>query len=193
MSVREIDVKELKGYIGMEGLILQGCGGDLTEWVDGINEELTNNGILLDGTKFSIDDCVSFKNEGVTCMLYQFNEHIKLDMGKLAMWRLKTHGAFSGKWLTDYVNNRLGGFTLTQQKREKPDCPLIGEDGNIFNLIGIARKTLKKNGMIKEAEEMTSRITTEAESYDEALVIIGEYVNITSDEDMSEDEGMHLE
>ena len=28
-----------------EGLILQGCGGDLTEWVDGINEMLTKAGM----------------------------------------------------------------------------------------------------------------------------------------------------
>ena len=30
---------------------------------------------------------------------------------------------------------------------EKPDCPLIGQNGNIFNLAGIASRTLKENGM----------------------------------------------
>ena len=30
---------------------------------------------------------------------------------------------------------------------KKPKCPLIGQDGNVFNLIGIASKTLKRNGM----------------------------------------------
>ena len=30
-----------------EGLILQGCGGEVKEWVDGINDILTENGYFL--------------------------------------------------------------------------------------------------------------------------------------------------
>ena len=30
---------------------------------------------------------------------------------------------------------------------EKPKCALIGQDGNILNLVGIASRTLKQNGM----------------------------------------------
>ena len=37
---------------------------------------------------------------------------------------------------------------------EKPKCPLIGQNGNIFNLMGIASKTLKRNGMSNDAKEM---------------------------------------
>lgn len=59
----------------------------------------------------------------------------------------------------------------------KPRCKLIGEDGNIFNLMGIASKTLKKVGMKDEADEMVDRIT-KSQSYDEALAIIMEYVEI---------------
>ena len=33
---------------GQEGLILQGCDGDLEEWMEGINEMLTQSGILLE-------------------------------------------------------------------------------------------------------------------------------------------------
>lgn len=70
---------------------------------------------------------------------------------------------------------------------EKPKCPLIGQNGNVFNLMGIASKTLKKNGMADEAKEMCSRITFSG-SYDEALSIIDEYVEITSvDEEETED------
>ena len=32
-----------------------------------------------------------------------------------------------------------------ENKCVKPDCPLIGTDGNIFHLVGIAAKTLKRN------------------------------------------------
>ena len=59
----------------------------------------------------------------------------------------------------------------------KPDCPLIGTDGNIFHLMSIASGTLRKNGMQEQAEEMRNRIF-QCQSYDSALSIIGDYVNI---------------
>lgn len=59
----------------------------------------------------------------------------------------------------------------------KPECKLIGEDGNIFNLIGIASRTLKQNDMKDQADEMCHRVFR-ASSYNEALMIIGEYVDI---------------
>jgi len=74
-----------------EGLILQGCGGDLQEWVDGINKTLTESGILLEETSFKSEDCRTFNHDGVTCLLFPFSEDVKLNVGKLAMWRLQTH------------------------------------------------------------------------------------------------------
>lgn len=62
-------------------------------------------------------------------------------------------------------------------KRNKPDCKLIGEDGNIFNLMARASRTLRENDLSEEAKEIRERITSSG-SYDEALCIIGEYVNI---------------
>ena len=62
-------------------------------------------------------------------------------------------------------------------KRNKPDCKLVGEDGNIFNLMARASRTLRENDLSEEAKEMRERITSSG-SYDEALCIIGEYVNI---------------
>ncbi len=62
---------------------------------------------------------------------------------------------------------------------KKPTCKLIGENGNIFNLLGIASRALKENDLISQAEEMKYRIISgEAGSYDEALHIIMEYVEI---------------
>ena len=110
------------------------------------------------------------------------------------MWRLQTHEMFGGTWLSDYVPNRLGGFVTEEQSQEKikPKCPLIGADGNIFNLMGIASNTLKHSGMADEAKEMCNRITSSG-SYDEALCILGEYVEICSEEDMEEDPEIDLE
>ena len=187
MSVKTISKDELRRMEDSEGLILQGCGGSLDEWVDGINDMLTEDGILQDGTKFH--DCSAFENDGVTCLLFPFKDDVKLDVGKLAMWRLRTYGQFGGTWLSDYVPNRLGGFISKEQTAEttpKPDCPLIGQDGNIFNLMGIASRTLREKGLEDRAKEMCVRIR-ESGDYYKALGVIGEYVNITSTDEVSEE------
>ena len=36
---------------------------------------------------------------------------------------------------------------------EKPLCPLIGQDGNIFNLVGIAARTLREAGLRDQAKD----------------------------------------
>lgn len=52
--------------------------------------------------------------------------------------------------------------------------PLVGADGNVFVLLGIATKALRRAGHRDLASELTDRITS-AGSYEEALSIIGEY------------------
>lgn len=80
---------------------------------------------------------------------------------------------------------------MMNENKKKPDCPLIGRDGNIFNLMGIASRTLRRNGMAEEAKEMTNRIY-QSGSYDEALCIMGEYVNITSVDEIEDEMGMQM-
>ena len=192
MSIQKISTEQLRRMRDQEGLILQGCGGDPQEWVDGINQILTEEGILKKGAKF--EEAYTFQHDDLTCLLFPFRENMELDMGKLAVWRLATHSTFGGTWLSDYVPNRLGGFVQEQERKAvpehvKPDCPLIGEDGNIFRLMGIASETLRENGMQEQAEEMRSRIF-QCQSYDSALSIIGDYVNITTNE---QSEGLSME
>jgi len=174
--MNRITLDELRRMKDSEGLIIQGCGGDLNEWVTGINELLTNEGILLDGSTFK--DVAAFENDGRTNLLFTMGDDVKLNMGRLAMWKLQSRETFGGYWLSDYLPNRLGINTDMDapMEQEKPDAPLIGADGNIFALMGIASKTLKRVGMPDEAKEMCSRITGSG-SYDEALGIIMEYVN----------------
>ena len=47
--MKEIKTDDLRRMEGREGLVLQGCGGSLQEWVDGINDMFTEQGILLSG------------------------------------------------------------------------------------------------------------------------------------------------
>lgn len=107
MNIKTITTDDLRRLKDKEGLILQGCGGNPQEWLDGINELLTEEKILLNGSEFQ--DCSVFKNDDITCILYPF-ENVELNMGKLAVWRIASYETFGGTWLSDYVPNRLGGF-----------------------------------------------------------------------------------
>ena len=186
MRIRTISMGQLCCMGDQECLILQGCGGDPQERVDGINEIFAKEGILKKGAGF--EEAYTFRHDRLTCMLFPFKEDMKLDVGKLAVWRLTSYSTFGGTWLSDYVPNRLGGFIQEQKtapERIKPDCPLVGEDGNIFRIMGIASEALRENGMQEQAEEMRSRIF-QCQSYDSALSIIGDYVNITAKEKAEE-------
>lgn len=170
-EILEISTDKLRRMEGREGLILQGCGGDPQEWVDGINQILTDAGILLDGTRF--ENVVSFQHEGLTNLLFPFKD-AKVDAGKLAMWRLQTHEQFGGMWLSDYVPNRLGGF-VQEQRSQKPRMELEGQDGNIFAILANASMTLSKAGQREQIDEMFQRVQS-CGDYNKALGIISEYV-----------------
>lgn len=185
--MKKITTEELRTMKDIEGLVIQGCGGDLNEWVDGINGLLTEQGILRNGSAFQ--NVSVFEHDGRTNLLFHM-DGVDLDMGKLAMWRLASHCQFGGTWLSDYLPNQLGvNMDEKRIQKEKPDCPLIGQDGNIFNLMGIASRTLKENCLAEQATEMWDRISS-CGSYGEALCIIGEYVNITSAKDAQEQSGI---
>ena len=50
--MRDISTEVLRRMGYSEGLILQGCGGDPQEWIDGINEMLTDMNILKNAKKY---------------------------------------------------------------------------------------------------------------------------------------------
>ena len=172
-TAKQITTDDLRRMDGQEGLVLQGCGGDPREWVDDINGLLTEAGILLDGSKFQTENVSVFQHDGLTNMLFPL-ENVKLDMSRLVMWRLRTHETFGGTWLSNYVPSRLGGF-IHEQVQQKPKMRLIGEDGNIFAILGRASGLLKDAGMKAQSDEMFQRVTA-CGDYDKALHIISEYV-----------------
>lgn len=57
----------------------------------------------------------------------------------------------------------------------RPKMQLIGQDGNIFAIMGRASRLLKNAGQSDKAKEMCDRVTA-SQSYSEALNIISEYV-----------------
>ena len=106
--IKHIQTDSVRAMIKTEGLVLQGCDGDPQEWLDGINEMLTEAGILQNGRKFT--DISVFTQDGLTNILFPFDgmDSDTLNIGKLAMWRLQTHDTFGGTWLSDYLPNKLG-------------------------------------------------------------------------------------
>ena len=172
--IKQITTDELRRMEDQEGLILQGCGGDPQEWVDGINEMFTEAGILLNGSAFQAENVSVFQHDGLTNMLFLF-EDVKLEVGRLAMWRIQSHQHFGGTWLSDYVPNRLGGF-VQEAPKQKPAMNLLGMDGNIFGIMGKASQLLKRAGMKDQSDEMVQRVTSCGDYY-QALNIISEYVD----------------
>ncbi len=59
----------------------------------------------------------------------------------------------------------------------KPTVKLIGEDGNIFYIIGKVSKALTRAGKYESALKMQKKIQA-SKSYDEALCIVMDYVEV---------------
>lgn len=68
--------------------------------------------------------------------------------------------------------------TEASKEQPIPKCPkmkLVGQDGNIFAILGRASRLLKENGQPQQAKEMSSRVYQSGDYY-KALNIISEYV-----------------
>ena len=87
-----------------EGIVFLGAGGDLKEWVQGVTGELQNQGIVSDMSWF--DDVYTVTTSGGrTDLVFTFNRKHKINIGKLAIWRLEWGDA---SWVSDYLENYAG-------------------------------------------------------------------------------------
>ena len=66
-------------------------------------------------------------------------------------------------------------FKKLLNRPKKPKMQLIGQDGNIFAIMGRASRLLKNAGQSDKAKGMCDRVTA-SQSYSEALNIVSEYV-----------------
>lgn len=138
---------------------------DLKDWISGQNSDGLGEG--FEQRDFDVEDgslSISFWKGTDDYFIYD-DEEMKRYLHPSPI-----------KHITTDDSRKIGG---------KPDCALIGQDGNIFNLMGIASKTLRKHGMADEAQEMCTRIRA-SDDYYKALAIISEYVNITSTDGIGE-------
>ena len=68
MPIEKITADDLRDMEHQEGLVLQGCGGEAQEWLDGINDLLTQDGILQNGNRF--ETVKVFQHDGLTDLLF---------------------------------------------------------------------------------------------------------------------------
>ena len=66
-------------------------------------------------------------------------------------------------------------FKKLLNRPKKPKMQLLGQDGNIFAIMGRASRLLKNAGQSDKAKGMCDRVTA-SQSYSEALNIVSEYV-----------------
>lgn len=69
----------------------------------------------------------------------------------------------------------------------RPKMKLLGQNGNVFSIMGTARNLLQQNGQRQQADEMFDRVL-KANSYENALGIISEYVETELSRPMHEKE-----
>ena len=105
MSIQNISKEQLRRMGNQEGLVLQGCGGDPQEWLDGINQILTDEGILKKGAKF--EEAYTFEHDGLTCLLF-----------RLAMWRLQTHPQFGGPGCQTMARTGSGVLSRSENRNQ---------------------------------------------------------------------------
>lgn len=54
---------------------------------------------------------------------------------------------------------------------------LVGEDGNVFNLIGICTQALRRNGMRDKVDEFQKEVMS-SKSYEEALSVMMKWFDV---------------
>ena len=151
-----------------------------------LTDEIDNKGIA------DLKDWISGQNSDGLGEGFE-QQDFDIDEGKLSvsLWNFSEYFIYTEEEFQQYLDSAQDKAVTTT--RRKPNCELINQDSNIFNLMGIASRTLRRNGMADEANEMCTRIRA-SDDYYKALGIISEYVNITGpDDDMGEDEGMNMQ
>jgi len=54
---------------------------------------------------------------------------------------------------------------------------LVGQDGNVFNLMSIVANALRKNGFVEEVQDFITEVTS-SQSYHEALAVMMRWVDV---------------
>ena len=111
MNISEISFSGFKEISKeKEGIVVLGAGGDLNEWINGVSETLFEEQISLSKDPSDMFEQTLYhliSTGGRNDLAFIFSKDSKLDIGKMAMWRLR-FGSCS--WISDYVVNYSSHF-----------------------------------------------------------------------------------
>ena len=97
--IKEIKFRDLYDMKN-EYLVFQGCGGDLQEWYNGIAQLMVDEGCAKKGYKPK--EMYHFEFNDISNVMIPIKD---LDLGRLAIVRLKLREVFGAMWLSDYIAN----------------------------------------------------------------------------------------
>lgn len=113
--VGKIDIIGLKESLVSDfGMIVIGAGGDISQWINGIAQELKSASIV-DATvieTFRVAATITGNKRGPngrTDLVLFFDEKARPNIGKLALWRLN-FGDIS--WIDDFIDNHGLNYSL---------------------------------------------------------------------------------
>jgi len=132
-----------------EGIVLLGAGGDLNQWISGVTDALIEAGVLPAGSKpedwikeaVRLNDNLLGKN-GRTDLALVFSPTAKLNMGKMAMWRL---GFGSCSWISDYLVNYAKDYKSADLPVSDDEDEEENESKKISSIVDEAIKILKED------------------------------------------------
>lgn len=103
-KIEDIDFSSFRKKVkSKEGIVLLGVGGDPEDWINGVVDIWDVEGIYSGHPNDAFESSYLLKTTGGrTDLALVFKKGAKLDMGKMAMWRL-SFGDCS--WISDYIVN----------------------------------------------------------------------------------------
>lgn len=109
MDIQNYSFADFKCFINndgdsKEGIVLLGTGGDLNEWVNGVTKQLNEENIITVSLAEELfSNAIRLKTTGGrTDLALVFKDFDNIDMGKMAMWRLRFGDC---SWISDYIPN----------------------------------------------------------------------------------------
>lgn len=108
MKIKSITFQELwsANQSKQPGIVIMGAGGKLEDWISGFTNLWKKEGFFA-GEIEPIQSAATISgnikgSKGRKDLVIFFNSKCKLDIGKLAMWRLRVGGV---SWIEDFVVN----------------------------------------------------------------------------------------
>lgn len=111
---------EIEEASPQEGLVFLGAGGPPNSWVDGVRNDLIDEGIVKkeDGPELWTDAYLLVSTGGRRDLVLFFDGS-KVDVGRLPIWRIRWAG--DCKWASDFVVNYRTHYGMKDFDEEEPD------------------------------------------------------------------------